>query len=51
MSAKLKKYDFKGQVVGEVAVTCDVKINKQLVKDCVVAYRENKRQWSANTKG
>lgn len=52
--AVLKKYDIEAKEVGEV----DVKPKKakseaipQLIKDYIVAVLENRRQWSASTKG
>ncbi len=50
----LKKYNLKGEEVGEVAVEdtfLDVDANRQMIKDYIVALRANIRQWSANTKG
>lgn len=50
----LKKYSFDGAEVGVVEVNdlfSSSKINGQLIKDYIVALRENKRQWSASTKG
>lgn len=50
----LKKYNLKGEVIGEVEVNqhfVEAKANRQMVKDYIVALRENARQWSANTKG
>lgn len=50
----LKKYNLKGEEVGEVAVDdsfLDVDANRQMIKDYIVALRANLRQWSANTKG
>ena len=51
---KLKKYDLTGQEIGEILVEAefvDEVVNGQLVKDYIVALRENKRQWSACTMG
>jgi len=51
---KLKKYNLKGEAVGEVDVDdafLDVEVHGQLIKDYIVALRANLRQWSANTKG
>lgn len=50
----LKKYNLKGEEIGEVKVDdafLDVEANQQMVKDYIVALRANLRQWSANTKG
>ncbi len=52
--AKLKKYDISGKELDTVEIEeslVDSSVNKQLVKDYIVAIRENARQWSANTKG
>ena len=51
---KLKKYDMKGKEVGEIDIDdklLDVSVNSQMIKDYLVALRNNRRQWSANTKG
>jgi large subunit ribosomal protein L4 len=51
---KLKKYNLKGEAVGEVNVDdvfLDVEVHGQMIKDYIVALRANLRQWSANTKG
>ncbi|MCC5832114.1 MAG: 50S ribosomal protein L4 [Chlamydiales bacterium] len=50
----LKKYNLKGETVGEVSVDdsfLDIDANRQMIKDYIVALRANIRQWSANTKG
>jgi large subunit ribosomal protein L4 len=50
----LKKYNLKGDAVGEVNVDpkfLEVEANGQMIKDYIVALRANARQWSANTKG
>ncbi|MFC2049297.1 50S ribosomal protein L4 [Chlamydiota bacterium] len=50
----LKKYNLKGEAVGEVNVDpkfLEVDANGQMIKDYIVALRANARQWSANTKG
>ena len=50
----LKKYDLTGKEVGELKVADDLldcTVNHQSMKDYLVAIRNNKRQWSANTKG
>jgi len=52
--AKLKKYNLEGTEIGEVNINdrfASAEINSQIIKDYIVAIRENKRQWSANTKG
>jgi large subunit ribosomal protein L4 len=51
---KLKKYDLEGKELEEVNLEeklLDVSVNSQLIKDYLVAIRNNARQWSANTKG
>lgn len=50
---KLKKYDFSGKEIEEISIDCSVKkaANTQMVKDYIVALRQNARQWSANTRG
>ncbi len=51
--ATLKKYDFKGKQAGEVSIEdklLEVAANEQMIKDYIVAIRENARQWSASTK-
>lgn len=53
MSTKLKKYNLTGKEVGHVQIDkqfVDVEANSQMVKDYIVALRNNARQWSANTK-
>lgn len=52
--ATLKKYSLKGKELGQVQVDkafLDAEANGQMVKDYIIALRENARQWSANTKG
>ncbi len=52
--ATLKKYNIEGKEIGEVTIDksfYDVDCNEQLIKDYIVAIRNNKRQWSASTKG
>jgi len=52
--ATLKKYNIQGKQVGEVKLNDDLvnaEANGQMVKDYIIAIRENARQWSANTKG
>lgn len=51
--ANIKKYNLSGDEVGEFSIDdslLHVGANTQMVKDYVVAYRANQRQWSANTK-
>ncbi|MBS0584812.1 MAG: 50S ribosomal protein L4 [Verrucomicrobia bacterium] len=52
-SIKCKKYDLKGVEAGIVELSYDTEkeVNSQLVKDYIVALRENARQWSAKVKG
>lgn len=50
----LKAYDLKGQETGTATIDkefLDIEVNGQMVKDYIVALRQNARQWSANTKG
>ena len=51
--ATLKKYNLAGKEVGSVDINDDLvnaTANSQMVKDYIVALRNNARQWSANTK-
>jgi len=51
--AVLKKYDLTGQEVGQVEIEdslLESQVNGQMIKDYLVALRNNARQWSANTK-
>ena len=51
--AKLKKYNLKGQEVGQcksMKTLANAEANGQMIKDYIVALRANARQWSANTK-
>ncbi len=51
--ATLKKYNIDGKEVGEVHVDeslAEFDVNSQMVKDYIVALRNNARQWSACTK-
>ncbi len=51
--ATLQKYNLTGKEVGKVIFDdewLDVSIKSQMVKDYIVAIRENARQWSASTK-
>lgn len=49
---KAKKYSLDGKELGEVntGTLATAQANSQMVKDYIVAIRENKRQWSASTK-
>lgn len=52
--ATLKKYDLSGKEVGLVQVDDELlraEAHTQMIKDYLVAIRNNARQWSANTKG
>lgn len=52
--ATLKKYNLNGEEVGSVQVSdvlWNAEANGQMVKDYIVALRNNARQWSASTKG
>ncbi len=52
--ATLKKYSLEGKELGQVQVDeafANAEANGQMIKDYIVALRENARQWSANTKG
>lgn len=52
--ATLKKYNLKGQELGEIKVEealANAEAHSQMIKDYIIAIRENARQWSANTKG
>jgi large subunit ribosomal protein L4 len=49
----LKKFNLQGEELGAIKVHqsfIGAEANKQMVKDYIVALRENARQWSANTK-
>jgi len=51
--ATLKKYDLAGKEIGEVTIEDGLlakEVNSQMVKDYLVALRNNARQWSAHTK-
>jgi large subunit ribosomal protein L4 len=51
--AALKKYDLAGNEVGQISIEDEMlksSANSQMIKDYIVALRENARQWSANTK-
>jgi large subunit ribosomal protein L4 len=52
--AILKKCDLSGKEIGTVQVKdalLDLSAHPQMIKDYIVAIRNNARQWSANTKG
>ncbi len=52
--ANLKKYDLDGKEIGSVDIDESLmqqKANSQMIKDYLVAIRNNGRQWSPNTKG
>jgi large subunit ribosomal protein L4 len=51
--AALKKYNLAGQEIGQIDIDDEMlksSANSQMIKDYIVALRENARQWSANTK-
>ena len=51
--AALKKFNLAGKEVGQIAIDDEMlksSANSQMIKDYIVALRENARQWSANTK-
>lgn len=51
--AELKKYNLAGKEVGHVSLEdglLEVSANSQMIKDYIIALRENARQWSAHTK-
>ncbi len=51
--AELKKYNLAGSEVGQIAIEDELlksNANSQMIKDYIVALRENARQWSACTK-
>jgi large subunit ribosomal protein L4 len=51
--AVIKKYNLSGEEVGQVTLEdhlLEISANSQMIKDYLVAYRANQRQWSANTK-
>lgn len=51
--AALKKYNLAGSEVGQVAIEDELlksNANSQMIKDYIIALRENARQWSACTK-
>lgn len=51
--ATLKKYNITGKVIGDIQVDDEwfnAEANSQMVKDYIVALRNNARQWSASTK-
>ena len=52
--ATLKKQSINGKKLGDVEISdviANAEANGQMIKDYIVAIRENARQWSANTKG
>ena len=52
--ATLAKYNLSGEKIGSADVSEELskaEANTQMIKDYIVAIRENQRQWSANTKG
>lgn len=52
--ATLKKHNLEGHTIGDVEISdviATAEANGQMIKDYIVAIRENARQWSANTKG
>jgi len=52
--AIVKKFDLSGKEIGTVQINddlLDLSAHPQMVKDYIVAIRNNARQWSANTKG
>lgn len=51
--AVLKKFNLVGKEVGQIAIEDEMlksSANSQMIKDYIIALRENARQWSANTK-
>ena len=51
--AALKKYNLAGKEMGQVAIEDELlqsNANSQMIKDYIIALRENARQWSACTK-
>lgn len=51
--ATLKKYNLEGREVGQVQIDkalVNAEANGQMIKDYIIALRENARQWSASTK-
>ena len=54
MATELKKFNLQGKQVGTASIDerfATAEANSQMIKDYIVAIRENLRQWSANTKG
>jgi large subunit ribosomal protein L4 len=52
--ATVKKYNLSGNEIGNLEINSqltDAQANSQMIKDYIVALRQNERQWSANTKG
>jgi len=51
--SKLPKYDLAGSKLGDIAIAesiANAEANGQMIKDYIVALRNNARQWSASTK-
>ncbi|MCH9612825.1 MAG: 50S ribosomal protein L4 [Chlamydiia bacterium] len=50
--SNITQYDINGEKQGEVTLNIDenFQANHQMIKEYIVALRENQRQWSANTK-
>jgi len=51
---QLKKYDLTGKETGEVEISDEIvksEANSQMIKDYILAIMENRRQWSASTRG
>jgi large subunit ribosomal protein L4 len=54
VATELKKFNLQGKQVGTAPIDerfATAEANSQMIKDYIVAIRENLRQWSANTKG
>ncbi|MBS0624824.1 MAG: 50S ribosomal protein L4 [Verrucomicrobia bacterium] len=52
--ATLKKFDISGKEIGSIQIDdqlLEVSAHSQMIKDYIVAIRNNARQWSASTKG
>ncbi len=52
--ATLKKFDLSGKEIGTIQIEdslLDISAHSQMIKDYIVAIRNNARQWSASTKG
>lgn len=51
--ATVTKYNLSGKEIGQLTVDdlfAQAEANEQMIKDYIIALRENARQWSANTK-